>query len=1074
MAINERLIDTEVAAAGNGGTGTGNQEEGLILHLDANDVDSYDGDGTEWVDITNHEYTPSTDVSEHFNTVLYTGNGTTNSTEQNITGVGFQPDLVWIKNRDETRNHVLVDSLRKTGNLLDELHSNLTDAANTTGTDNVKTMDSDGFTVLGQGSETNDSGDTFVAWCFKAGGTPSGSDKVSIDGTSYSTMSAANLTNGTISVHKLSVNTNLGFSIVSYNGNQVSNATVAHGLGVNAELIIVKNLESAVAWAVWTTGISDSQVLRLEQTDAAETPATAYFEPQNNTSNFFSLGTNDETNHNDDYIAYCFASKRGVSKVGSYVGNGTTDNKIVTGFQPAFVMLKNTSRSNTRWIIMDNARDPDNTAYKVLSPNYNAVEDTSTSYWLLDWERDGFRLKYGADNEFNRNGDKYIYYAVAKNTNETSLIPIKDSFTAGSVETTNLEVDLDANDYSGSGNWLDSSGNSNDGVITGATYVNDGSADYFDLDGSSDKITFGSSAITAFNSNNRTVEFWFKSDDLSATKVIFIADGSGYSYGRTTIITTSAGNIQVMIGDNGSYPNVSISANTWYHFAVSKSGTSYEAFLDGESIGTAIANTWNDTAATQLKVSGNLTSTYPFNGQVGQLRLYSTNLSQTQIKSNYEATRIYNTPDLKLHLDAASFPEKGESGYSNTPSTWTDSSGNSNNGTIAGATFDSELGNYLNFDGINDMVTTSYDIPSVGAKTIEFWFNDNGSSGTNSTYPSPVGGSNAAIWTGGDLTGSYSDESLGFYNADTLLHFYIRTGTNTYRDNKWHHVAITDNGSNQHAVYVDGESHSISYLNGSSSSRISMNNVQIGKGRSTPTTGSYSYYFNGQVGQVRIYSSALTQDQVRQNYNFTKPNYPNGFDGDISGATWNSAGYFQFDGSNDEIDLTSSHPYSSNDVQTNSVKSITGWVKLDSGTRAMLYSISSTANSNYYFTCQVRNDSNGVFMQCRDGGTTNSFIDKATNSAPDSNWHHYVFQLDGDERQIYIDGVKKTLTKDNRGTATDSSWISYPTYSSSAKHKIQKGREISAYYGTGKVSKVKHYTRPLTQEEITALYNEGE
>ena len=63
---------------------------------------------------------------------------------------------------------------------------------------------------------------------------------------------------------------------------------------------------------------------------------------------------------------------------------------------------------------MDNARDPNNPAYKVLSPNSNAAEDTSSSYWLLDWERDGFRLKYGADNEFNRNGDTFIYYAVAK------------------------------------------------------------------------------------------------------------------------------------------------------------------------------------------------------------------------------------------------------------------------------------------------------------------------------------------------------------------------------------------------------------------------------------------------------------------------------------------------------------------------------------------------------------------------------------------------------------------------------------------------------------------------------------
>ena len=90
MAINERLVHTASAAAGNAG------EEGLILHLDANDVDSFDGDGNVWYDIHDHEYTPTTNVSEHFNTVTYTGSGdTTNG--QSITGVGFQPDLVWIK-----------------------------------------------------------------------------------------------------------------------------------------------------------------------------------------------------------------------------------------------------------------------------------------------------------------------------------------------------------------------------------------------------------------------------------------------------------------------------------------------------------------------------------------------------------------------------------------------------------------------------------------------------------------------------------------------------------------------------------------------------------------------------------------------------------------------------------------------------------------------------------------------------------------------------------------------------------------------------------------------------------------
>ena len=102
--INKQLINLSSPASSGG-----NQEEGLILHLDANDVDSYDGDGSEWVDITNHEYTPATNVSEHFNTVLYSPSS---SGITAITGVGFQPDLVWTKNRDSSWYHQLVDSVR--------------------------------------------------------------------------------------------------------------------------------------------------------------------------------------------------------------------------------------------------------------------------------------------------------------------------------------------------------------------------------------------------------------------------------------------------------------------------------------------------------------------------------------------------------------------------------------------------------------------------------------------------------------------------------------------------------------------------------------------------------------------------------------------------------------------------------------------------------------------------------------------------------------------------------------------------------------------------------------------------
>ena len=654
-------------------------------------------------------------------------------------------------------------------------------------------------------------------------------------------MSVANLTEGTISIDKLSVNTNLGFSIVSYNGNQVSNATVAHGLGVKPELIIVKNLESAVSWGVWTTGISDSQVLRLDQTAAATTPATAYFEPQNNTSKFFSLGTNDETNHNDDYIAYCFASKRGVSKVGSYIGTGAAGNKVYTGFEPAFVMLKLYSNANSsgHWIMFDNARGAEP---PMLRGNTADSEFTGDR---IDFNADGFTLK-DSDAGRNYNNYRYIYYAVAKNTNETEL---------------------------------------------------------------------------------------------------------------------------------------------------------------------------HDT-------------------------------------------------DLELHLDADSFPEKGESGYSNTPSTWTALTGS--NGTITGATFDSELGNWLDFDGNGDVVTTTYDAPT-GAKTLEVWFN--AASSYNATYQGVLGGDNEILWIGGNLTSAYTNESILWYQNPSELGLAIRDGEDKYLDNKWHHLVIVDTGS-AHKMYLDGEEKSFTYQYGSASVRFDWDNLVLGRGYRTNGTDD----FTGKIGQVRAYDSALTQDEVRQNFNFTKNDYPNGYNGTLnsmSGSNWNSNGYFNFT-TDDYIDLTGNAPYSSSTTQTDTVKCVTGWIKPDTSTsRVHLYSVSSTSSSNDFLQMGWFNDLSLFRVNVRNGTTSQKSI-KDVSITPTTNWVHVVVQVTETTTEIYLDGDPQTVTFSNAGSGTNTSWISFVSYASGVKHSIGRSRAVSPNWSDGNISKVKHYDRTLTQAEITALYNEGE
>ena len=223
MAINDKLIVQEAAAAG------GDSNPNILLDLNASDVDSYDGDGDVWYDIHDFEFKPTTNVAQHFNTVTYVGNAQV----REITQVGFAPDLVWIKERDDTANHHIFDVLRG-GNK--KLSSNNTAAE---GSALDFTLDSDGFSIDNAAYGDLNGLDKYVAWCFKAGGEPSGSDKVSINGTSYADEAAAGLTAGTIAVSGLSANTDLGFSVVKV-VDHTNTKTISHGLGTPPELIITK------------------------------------------------------------------------------------------------------------------------------------------------------------------------------------------------------------------------------------------------------------------------------------------------------------------------------------------------------------------------------------------------------------------------------------------------------------------------------------------------------------------------------------------------------------------------------------------------------------------------------------------------------------------------------------------------------------------------------------------------------------------------------------------------------------------------------------------------------------------
>ena len=319
--------------------------------------------------------------SDYFNTLLYTGTGSTNA----VTGVGFTPDMIWGKNRGQTYNHQINDTVRGVNKQLAPNNTN----AEETNTGELTAFGSDGFT-LGTGGTLNGSGDNIVAWNWRAGG--SGSSNT--DGSITSTVSAS---------------TTSGFSIVTYTGTG-SNATVGHGLNSTPELIFTKRTNNTQQWFTYTSTTGSGKALFLDSTSAESTQATAYNSAP--TSTVINYGTDNAVNGSSDtYVAYCFHSVKGFSRVGSYIGNGSTDGTFVyLGFKPAFVLIKGSSNTEN-WHMYDNKRDTFNPTDQALQPSSNAAEFTETN--VLDFLSNGFKLGISGGGH-NGSGISYIFMAFAE------------------------------------------------------------------------------------------------------------------------------------------------------------------------------------------------------------------------------------------------------------------------------------------------------------------------------------------------------------------------------------------------------------------------------------------------------------------------------------------------------------------------------------------------------------------------------------------------------------------------------------------------------------------------------------
>ena len=539
--------------------------------------------------------------SENFKVVTYTGN----SSSQAITGVGFKPDLVWIKERSEAENHNWIDSTRGTSKILS---CNLTGAEFTS--TRFTSFDTDGFT-LANNNETNDNGVTYVAWCWKAnGGTTSSNGDGSITTT-------------------VQTNTEAGFSFVKYSGNGSVGATIGHNLGAVPNMFAVKKLSAgATNWRVYHTytDATSPQDYNLEFNGNGAKDNRTEWNDTMPTSSVISLNAHDSVNASgSDYICYSWTDITGFSKFGSYTGNESSNGPIVeTGFEVGYLMIKESS-DTSYWSIYDNVRNTSNPRTKFLKANSTDAEATDTASYSVDFLSNGFQIK-GDGSNINEDNHTYIYMAFATDP-DTEVPELASSFNVETYTGTNAAQSITGLGFSpGMVWWKNRTGTNSHAVadiVRGANKyihpdgnqaqnVSNGTSEdciSFDTDGFSIGTVQNAGSINT-SGGSIVAWTWKANDDVptindngSIDSIVSANANAGFS-----IVQWTGTGANATVGHGlSSAPDVVIvknldSTTSWlvYHSAV---GATKAFYLETTNAPTTNSTFWNDTAPTATTIS---------------------------------------------------------------------------------------------------------------------------------------------------------------------------------------------------------------------------------------------------------------------------------------------------------------------------------------------------------------------------------------------------------------------------------------------------------------------------------------
>ena len=948
MALDQKFFKKSTTAA----TGLADQEQGLTVHIDANDVDSYDGDGPIWYDIAGHEVTiPLADKARnlqlHLNasdTTSYSGSGT-----------------IWTDISGNSRHGIInggVESTYATG-------------------------------IRGSFDFAEGTGDYVNV-------THHADIKPSSNGVTYEFWITPEEISGTDTY--LYTGSTSGYGSVYF---RLENG-VPYQTAYNSSNAVVTNTNTGTAL---TAGSLHHVVLTISN---ITNPVTKLYQD----------GTLKATHTGSGTIHYLTEDL----KIGRYTtGNANDFNGLIH-------------------------------AVRVYNTVLTAAE---------------VGQNYRAGNFLNYSSVITSKHEATQGSLITAL-PVQ-----GTLHTSNLQIDLDANSYSGSGNWLDGA-NDYDASVTSshATYVNNDNSDYFNISGTtSNPISISHNNI--LNAAARTWEFWvwFDADQMSffggqwsstaSEKVIMFRMKDSNNAIRAQCYSGSSGFSASEYLEPTTDNNV-VNLNEWNHivFTSDNSSKDFKIYVNGvEKYSNTLQFNINTSSSLDFIIGG-VYSSSNLDGRIAQFRYYNAALTSAQVTTNYNATKnLYQgITSLELKLDA--------NGY--TSGTWSDTSGNNRHATVTGATYTND-GNsdYFDFNGSGNYAETSFSQNWASIPfSVEMWFNTDS---RNGEYMWGLNESSSmAYGVGASVRGSGNSYHLQFLGSGLIV------SAGPVETNRWYHLVFTSDGTTKKA-YLDGE------LKGTGTTTI--NSGANGQPFIFGRYGTYNGgYFNGKIAQARIYNGTMAASQVKTNYDATKALYQNPIlklhfdasDIDTTANTWTDkvsslvltkSGTSSYDAELGDF-LQLGGGYYGNDSAAVQVKDSVGDFTVE-------YFMQHVFDGSYAILGIMQNSSQrGLFL-----ATTSSYIlnynynlnatssagqeiSTPTNHLTANKWHHVVFVYDSSTNiKFYVDGVLKVTTS----VASSSSWTT--------TDGIRIGdMETLSYGSNGKMGYLKMYQGKLSDAQIVQNY----